>query len=202
MQSAAADDTTAGISAAASRLAAELNRAGAGSALAALAAARELAAAAARAQQVCVDRARAAGHSWKEIGDVLETTRQAAFQRFGRPVDPRSGRPMTAATLPDAADRALAVFGELAAGRWEAARAVFGERMLEQVSAVRLAGGWADIAGLVGRFERAGEPMVHALGERTIADVPLHFEAGDATGRVTFDPDGTIAGLFIRPAVQ
>jgi len=58
-------------------------------------AARELSAAAADALQAAVDRARGAGHSWREIGDVLETTRQAAFQRFGRPVDPRTGTPMT-----------------------------------------------------------------------------------------------------------
>ncbi len=31
-----------------------------------------------------VDRARAAGDSWTVIGAALETTRQAAYQRFGR----------------------------------------------------------------------------------------------------------------------
>ena len=60
------------------------------SSLAGLAAAREQSAAAAAALQAAVDRARAAGHSWREIGDVLQTTRQAAFQRFGRPIDPRT----------------------------------------------------------------------------------------------------------------
>jgi hypothetical protein len=60
--------------------------------LAGLAAAREQSAAAAAALQAAVDRARAAGHSWREIGDVLQTTRQAAFQRFGRPIDPRTRR--------------------------------------------------------------------------------------------------------------
>jgi len=63
--------------------------------LAGLAAAREQSAAAAAALQAAVDRARAAGHSWREIGDVLQTTRQAAFQRFGRPIDPRTNKPMT-----------------------------------------------------------------------------------------------------------
>jgi len=29
-----------------------------------------------------VDRAREEGHTWQEIGDVLGTSRQAAFQRF------------------------------------------------------------------------------------------------------------------------
>ena len=40
--------------------------------------------------------ARTAGHTWQEIGDLLGVTRQAAFQRFGSPVDPRTG----AATTP------------------------------------------------------------------------------------------------------
>jgi hypothetical protein len=68
--------------------------------LAALAAAREQSAAAAAALQAAVDRARAAGHSWREVGDVLQTTRQAAFQRFGRPIDPRTNKPMTRQTRP------------------------------------------------------------------------------------------------------
>lgn len=33
-----------------------------------------------------VDRARDAGHSWAELGQILGTSRQAAFQRFGRPI--------------------------------------------------------------------------------------------------------------------
>jgi hypothetical protein len=41
--------------------------------------------AAERALRRAVEDARASGHTWQEIGDVLHTTRQAAFQRFGRP---------------------------------------------------------------------------------------------------------------------
>jgi len=41
-----------------------------------------------------VQQARQAGHTWAEIGELLGTTRQAAFQRFGRPLDPRTGAPM------------------------------------------------------------------------------------------------------------
>ena len=101
---------------AARRLAAELAGPGTGSALAAVAAASELSAAASAALQEAVDQARAAGHSWREIGDVLDTTRQAAFQRFGRPVDPRTGEPMNRTMVPDAGDRAAEIFGHLAAG--------------------------------------------------------------------------------------
>jgi hypothetical protein len=184
----------------AGQLAAELTQTGAGSPLAAMASARELATAANAALQTAVDRARAAGHSWKEIGDVLQTTRQAAFQRFGRPVDPRTGEPMTNTVLPGAAERAIAIFADIAGGNWEAARADFGPKMLEAVSASRLADGWAQVASLIGRYEGMSEPFTRALGEYTQVGIPLRFEAGEATGRVTFDADGKVAGLFIRPA--
>jgi hypothetical protein len=41
--------------------------------------------------QVLVDEARAEGHTWQEIGDVLNTSRQAAYQRFGRSEDRGQG---------------------------------------------------------------------------------------------------------------
>ena len=63
----------------------ELSHPATGSALEALAAARELSGATDAALRAAVDWARAAGQSWSRIGDVLGTTRQAAFQRFGRP---------------------------------------------------------------------------------------------------------------------
>jgi Protein of unknown function (DUF3887) len=184
---------------AAARLAAELAQPGAGS-LGAVGAARDLAGAANAALQAAVDQARASGHSWKEIGDALQTTRQAAFQRFGRPVDPRTGTPMTRAVLPGATDRAVAIFADMAGGRWEEARRDFGERMRERLDAGRLASGWAHTASLVGAFERMGEPFARQSADHTIVDIPLYFEAGEAAGRVTFDSDAAVIGLFIRPA--
>ena len=55
--------------------------------LAAVQVASELAAVSAAALRLSVDQARAAGHTWQELGDVLGVSRQAAFQRFGHPVD-------------------------------------------------------------------------------------------------------------------
>jgi hypothetical protein len=74
--------------------------------LAAVRIATELAAAAAQALRLSVDSARAAGRTWQELGDVLGLSRQAAFQRFGHPVDPRTGEPMSNAMLPGAAAKA------------------------------------------------------------------------------------------------
>jgi Protein of unknown function (DUF3887) len=171
----------------------------AGSPLDAVAAARELAAVADAALQESVDRARAAGHSWREIGDVLETTRQAAFQRFGRPVDPRTGQPMIREVLPGATDRAVAILGLLAAGRWDEVRGQFDATMTDRLSADELARGWAQVVGTIGALESTGEPAVTAGGIGTVVDIPLRFEAGDRTGRISFSPDGQVIGLFIRP---
>jgi hypothetical protein len=188
------------ISDTARRLAGELGHPAAGSELTAVAAARELAAAADAALQLAVDRARSAGQSWRGIGDVLGTTRQAAFQRFGRPADPRTGAPMNRVIVPGAANRAGAILTSMAAGQWEAARRDFGELMLASLDAGRLAGAWALTIGQVGCFERAGEPAARPLPDGTVVDTPLYFEAGERSLRVTFSPDGTVAGLFIRPA--
>jgi len=184
----------------AGRLADELARAG--SPLAAMAAARELSAVTGEALQQAVDRARGAGHSWREIGDVLGTTRQAAFQRFGHPVDPRTGAAMSTDVLPGAAGRAAAIVTCLAEGRWEDARRDFNARMREGGDAGRLASGWAHVVGMIGRYEGMGEPFAHRAGDDTVVEVPLRFEAGDATGRVAFGPDGKVAGLWLRPATR
>jgi len=106
----APDPVTHRASAAARRLAEEFGP-GSGSPVAAVAAARELAVAASSALQAAVDQARGAGHSWRKIGDVLDTTRQAAFQRFGRPVDPRTGSPTNRDTLPGVSDAGRPWFG-------------------------------------------------------------------------------------------
>jgi hypothetical protein len=195
------DPVVMGVRDAADRVAASLGMPGAGT-LRGVAAARDLSTAATAALQAAVDRARAGGHSWKEIGDVLETTRQAAFQRFGRPVDPRTGAPMIRKTVPGAADKAMAIFTAMAAGRWEDARQELTDRMRDALSADRLATGWAQTIGMIGSFERMDEPLVYPLDEHTVVDIPLHFEAGDRTGHVTLDSDGNVVGLFIRPAAR
>ncbi len=91
---------------AARRLVAELDHPAAGSPMGALAAARELSSVTDVALRAAVARARAAGQSWRDIGDVLGTTRQAAFQRFGGPADSHSGTPTTRAVTPEFADGA------------------------------------------------------------------------------------------------
>lgn len=57
------------------------------------------------------------GHIWQEIGDALGTSRQAAFQRFGKLVNPRRGVLMSENLLPGADHRALEVLDAWMSGR-------------------------------------------------------------------------------------
>jgi hypothetical protein len=195
-----ADPVASTVREAAGRLAEELTRPWVGSPLAAMAAAQELSSVADAALQAAVDRARAAGHSWKRIGDVLGTTRQAAFQRFGRPVDPRTGEPMTRVVPPGLTDRAVAIFTAHTSGRWQEVIEALDDNMRERLDADRMAAGWAHTIALIGSLERMGEPVAVQAGDYTLVNIPLHFEASEANGRVTFDRAGKVAGLFIRPA--
>lgn len=145
-----------------------------------------------------VDNARACGHTWQEIGDILGISRQAAFQRFGHPTDPRTGKPMNKSPLPGAEKRATEVFEQLRNGEWHDVYATFDDTMREKMpDEAQLGAIWAQVAATVGEFESADTPTIRRAADYTIADVPLKFEAADMTGRVTFDNADRIAGLFI-----
>jgi hypothetical protein len=140
--------------------------------LAAVAVIRSLARVVEDGMREAVQRARQAGHTWAELGDLLGTTRQAAFQRFGRPIDPRTGVPMAEEILPGAAEVAA------------------------KLDAPGLAAVWAQVIGAAGEHLGMGEPVAHQAGDYTVVDVPLHFEAANLTGRVSYDHAGQVAGLF------
>ncbi len=167
-------------------------------ALSAIRLARELRGLADEALRVTIGRARAAGCTWQEIGDALGTTRQAAFQRFGSPADPRTGDPMNQAVLPGAGDRAIAIFSDWVEGRYEEVVAAnLDETMARELPADKVAAAWATIAGMVGTYQRMGEPFVRQLGDYTVVDLPMEFEAGQMKGRVAFNAEGQVSGLFI-----
>lgn len=157
-------------------------------------AARETARSAEKALRDAVEQARDAGHTWQEIGEILGTSRQAAFQRFGRPVEPR-----TEATA-GAVERAVTVLADLVAGRWDDVRRDFDEPMLAELTADKIAAVWAQVNGTVGRYEHMGEPFAAQLGEHTVVTVLMHCEAGEINGRVAVNRDGTVGGLFLFPA--
>lgn len=147
-----------------------------------------------------VARARSSGATWQQVGDVLGVSRQAAFQRFGRPIDPRTGAVMNTTPLAGTAELAADVIDALAAGEWSSVVDRFDEQMRQRLNVDGLAAAWAQIVGTAGAFERRGETSVARAADVTITNTPLAFEAGDFIARVTFRDDSSIAGLFILPA--
>ncbi|MGW5818186.1 DUF3887 domain-containing protein [Streptomyces noursei] len=152
--------------------------------------------------KLCVQQCRDAGHTWQEIGDLLGVTRQAAFQRFGKPLDPRTGEPMDKTVhLADAAERAVQIVTDVLEGRMDEARKTFNSQVLEAFTDEVRGDGLATVAGMVGAFEGfgEGEPFVRRIGDHTVVDIPLRYEAGDMKARVAFDADEKVAGLVIIP---
>jgi hypothetical protein len=144
-----------------------------------------------------VQQARGAGRTWQEIGEVLGVSRQGAFQRYGKPIDPRNGEVMNTSPLPGAAELARAVIDDHAHGRWADVSARFDDTMRAGLTEEGLAEAWAYFVGLAGVYEGHGDTDVVRAGDFTITNTPLAFDAGDFVARITFRDDQTIAGLYI-----
>lgn len=149
--------------------------------------------------QASVGHARSAGRTWQQIGDLLGVTRQAAFQRFGRPADPRTGEPMNGLVRPGAGRRATALMIGWIEGRYSEITAGFDETLTEKLTPDALAAAWAQVVGTVGEYQRMGEPLVRQVGDYTVTDIPLGFEAGEMKGRVAYNRGGQVSGLFVIP---
>lgn len=165
--------------------------------LAAVTATRGLAGLAGDILHTLVLQAKDDGHTWAEIGDVLHTTRQAAYQRFGlgRANDPEETT--VTITTTDAAERAKALFALYTTGKYDEMRANFDERMSEALSGDMIRYGWEQVGVMMGQYKSMGEPAVKEMQGHTVVDIPMEFREGSMKGRVAFDPDGKVAGLFI-----
>lgn len=95
----------------------------------------------------------------------------------------------------DAENRARALFGNLIAGHWEKAYAEFGVSMRGHVDVDMIARGWTHVADPAGSFQRIGALSARHVGDYSVVDVPLAFQAGDVLGRVVLDRDGKVSGL-------
>lgn len=144
-----------------------------------------------------VGQARREGATWQVIGDALGVSRQAAFQRYGKPTDPRTGEPMTSPPLPGAAQLAVAVIDDLTSGQWSRIAEQFDPAMRDGLSEDALAAAWTQVVGLSGALESQGQPEVLRAGDVTVTNTTLGLEAGDYTARISFRDDQTIAGLHI-----
>jgi hypothetical protein len=163
----------------------------AGSALAGLTAAITLDDAVEEAIQTFVADARAAGHTWQEIGQLLAISRQAAQQRFGRPPDeddPEEAR---------LGQRAVEIVRQLSQHDWAAVSADWDETMRAKLPLSELAVTWDQIIANAGPLTASGRPSVSRRGPFLVCDVPLVFEHGPMRARISFNRSGEVSGLFI-----
>ncbi len=143
-----------------------------------------------------VAQARAEGHTWAAIGAVLHVTRQAAFQRFSGSSE-ESTMDVATGAVSDAGERSVAIFEQFLAGRWDAVRADFDQRMTEGCPAQLLESVRAKLDTELGGFTTMGPPAVRLHDGYTVVDVPLVYEKGTRNGRVAFDVDARVAGFFV-----
>ena len=162
--------------------------------LAALAAARTLSLAVDDTMRALVSVARQQGATWQEIGAVLGTTRQAAFQRFGTSATGEEAP--VAKTISHAGDKAVAILERYLNKDWTI-REHFDETLSERLSAELLGASYEQVSSLVGEFQAFGAPAVTQSGEHAVVDVPMNFTKGDMKGRVVYDGAEKIAGFFV-----
>ena len=147
-----------------------------------------------------VDQARNIGHTWAEVGDVLHVTRQAAFQRFGGPAQPRTQDPEAGVQpVEGAADEALPILEHFLNERWDDVRARFDARMLDQCPVELLIVARNKVAAEAGNFQQRGTPTVSVRHRYTVVDIPIAFERADRTGRVVLNADKQVSGFFVLP---
>ncbi len=147
-----------------------------------------------------VEQARAAGHTWAEIGEVLHVSRQAAFQRFGGGGRPAPEDGALAVPVEGAVELAVRVLQAFLDGRFDDARAMFGERMLAACSSELLADVRERVRAYAGEVQALGVPAVSVQQGYTVVEIPVALERADGIGRVVLDADRQVAGFFVRPA--
>jgi hypothetical protein len=109
------------------------------------------------------------------------------------------GNDLSAGSLPD---RGKAVVTHLVEGDFSGVRANFNSRMRSGLTEAGLRDAWTKIIRQYGPFRTMGAPTVVEFGTLTVIRIPLTMARGAAEARVTFEPSGDIAGLYIlRPGV-
>ncbi|HVE94885.1 MAG TPA: DUF3887 domain-containing protein [Acidimicrobiales bacterium] len=110
----------------------------------------------------------------------------------------------TSTTAADAAAltaKAAVVADLTARNDWATLRKDFDATMRDSLTEAQLADAWNQVATKLGAFKSRAEPVRYTKAPPNVMvfEVPMTFERGAAKTRVAFNPDGTIAGLFVLP---
>ncbi|KQB86000.1 hypothetical protein [Corynebacterium lowii] len=159
-----------------------------------------------------VHTARAQGHSWAEIGTALGVSRQAAFKRFGKPVNPYTGEPMPARPTSTITTLTEKLFNLINEGDWEKVTELIHPEDRAELSPEVIRDAWIATASDYGTFtgchdtiattastKNGTEPLDGEITGLAVGVTTLRFEAGEYLGRVAFDRTNLIKGIYIVP---
>src|SRR4051812_30585643 len=99
------------------------------------------------------------------------------------------------ATTPTA-QSAAKVVDDVAAGNFVAVTSHFDKNVATHYSGEQLAKDWQDYQQRLGNYVSHGGPKEATRGGVTIEQVPMKMSSGKGEVRVSYNPDGTIAGLY------
>lgn len=163
-----------------------------------------------------VTQARAAGHSWAEIGNTLNISRQAAFKRFGSVHDPVSGETMTTVQTSHIAELGEKFLQHIINGEEAQTMDMILPKLHKDLPWSTICAVWKDVLTETGEFEsfddtqvttlkgtRHHEPIAPKLMSKILGTcvvvTTLKHEAGEWMGRVAFDRNKNVIGLLILP---
>ncbi|MGJ4073796.1 hypothetical protein ACN4BK_01835 [Corynebacterium macclintockiae] len=164
-----------------------------------------------------VAQARHAGHSWADIGQALNVSRQAAFKRFGAVRNPFTGEtmaPVSTDKLPEISD---AIIRHISKGEEAETIEMLDPHVREDLPWSVIVDVWTSILTDFGELQEiTDQTIVPIKGDRNAAPVSealstkstgtsvvvstLNHEAGELMSRIAVSREGTVVGvLFLTP---
>ena len=137
-------------------------------------------------------------------------SRQAAFKRFGEPVNPATGERIVARSITSLRERTEKVFALIAASEYDDLGLFMHPQTAQELSAELIADTWRSALSEVGTLEHCVDTSLELPGGAPLADdeqiigtvvgsTILECEAGRLQGRVAFDEQSRVVGLLIVP---
>jgi hypothetical protein len=98
------------------------------------------------------------------------------------------------------ANQAEQVVADLAASQYQAVWQMFDATLKAQLSESALANGWQLYQERFGSYRGHGKPELIPVGSLDVEQLPMFMGKGTQEARITFEPDGAIAGLGLLKA--
>jgi len=92
------------------------------------------------------------------------------------------------------------IVADLVAGNFAAVTAKFDPTMTAAMPPASLENSWKTYQQLLGAYRSHGSPASVMKGQLDVERVPVTMAGGGGEVRITFHPDGTIAGLYFLKA--